>query len=77
MSKTPSRKLQIRNKLKEGKTYTLKIWKQSENGYKEQISKRVRLLKRYQHFALFEHTSGIRECFDYGTIGKMMEEVNE
>lgn len=77
MSKTPSRKLQIRNKLKEGKTYTLKIWEQSENGYKEQISKRVRLLKRYRHFALFEHTSGIRECFDYGTIGKMMEEVNE
>lgn len=73
MSKTPSRKLQTRNSLKEGEIYEFKFWDQSENGYKETVSRRMRLLRRYRHFALFERRpSGIRECFDYGAIRKMM-----
>ena len=72
MSKTPSRKLQTRNSLKEGEIYTFKFWDQSETGYKETVTKRIRLLRKYRHFALFEYGSGIRECFDYLTIRKMI-----
>ena len=73
MSKTPSRKLQTRNKLKEGETYTFQSWEQNENYIKVATSKRIRLIQKYRHFALFEYTSGIRECFSYWEIRKMMD----
>ena len=72
MSKTPSRKLQTRNKLQEGENYNFCFWDQSESGYKEAVRKSIRLIKKYRHFALFEYASGIRECFDYWTIQKMI-----
>lgn len=72
MSKTPSLKLQTRNELKEGETYTFEFFEQGENYLKEKIKKKVRLLKKYRHFALFEYESGIRESFDYWTIRKML-----
>lgn len=72
MSKTPSRKLQTRNSLKEGENYTFYFREQSGDGYKQIVRKRIRLIRRYRHFALFEYASGIRECFDYRTIQKII-----
>lgn len=71
MSKTPSRKLRTRNALQEGEVYTFRFW-QKEEKYKKEVKIRIRLIKKYRHFALFEHPSGIRECFDYGAVRKMM-----
>ncbi len=73
MSKTPSKKLQTRNKLREGETYTFRFWEQDESYIKRATSRRLRLIQKYRHFALFERESGIRECFGYWEIRKMMD----
>lgn len=52
--------------LTEGQWYELNIWKRADAGTKYKLVKRkMKLLKKYRHYALFVDRNGVRECFGY------------
>ena len=57
--------------LEEGKIYRFK--RKIKEGTKPKIvRKSMRLVKKYGYHALFESMIGIRECFTYWQIGKLL-----
>lgn len=64
--------IRIQDELQEGATYIFHFWEQGSEFTKERVSKNMKLIKKYENFALFAHPSGLQETFDYWTIRKMM-----
>ena len=57
--------------LRQGETYTLSF--EHREGKEVVIHrKRMRLLKKYRYYALMENALGMRECFKYDTLQKML-----
>ncbi len=60
-------------KLKEGEVYTLIfVVQQNANKKRVKMKKRMRLIKRYPHHAVFEDNKGIRQSFGYWDIEKLL-----
>lgn len=59
--------------LTEGQWYELNIWKRAEVGTKHKLVKRkMQLLKKYRHYALFVDRNGVRECFGYFELRRLL-----
>lgn len=59
-------------KLSEGKTYKLITFKR-EGVHRIKTTRKMRLVKKYRHFGLFENSRGIRECFTYWELEKLLK----
>lgn len=59
--------------LKEGEVYTFIVPAHIEEHEKrKRTKKRVRLIKRYRHHAVFEDRTGIRQSYRYWDIEKLL-----
>lgn len=59
--------------LTEGQWCELNIWKRADVGTKYKLVKRkMKLLKKYRHHALFVDRNGVRECFGYFELRRLL-----
>ena len=58
--------------LKEGEIYTFTFLEAVDGGKRQQIKKRMRLIKCYRHHAVFEGAKGVRRSFRYWDIDKLL-----
>lgn len=57
----------------EGQWYELNFWKRIDVGTKYKLVKRkMKLLKKYRHHALFVDRNGVRECFGYFELWRLL-----
>lgn len=56
-----------------GQWYELNFWKRIDVGTKYKLVKRkMKLLKKYRHHALFVDRNGVRECFGYFELWRLL-----
>lgn len=64
-----------RRNLVNGRMYSFKVYTyDDENQFEKKfVVKRMKLIRKYRHFALFESKHGIRECFLWQDIDRMLK----
>lgn len=60
--------------LREGQTYTFKSQETADEGAKKKlVVRKMRLIKKYPHHALFEDSRGIRTAFRYWDAERLIK----